>query len=317
MTEAGAPAFPTHMRLVEVGLRDGLQAVERPIATSAKVDIVHGLLGAGVREIEAVSFARPEVLPQLADAEQVMAQVPRGNGAIYRGLVPNLRGAKRAVECGLDEIVLVISADEEVSVRNQRRSVTQMLDELVAVAELASQVHAKLIVGVACAFFAPARGPVTPAEADRVIDAAVQAGASGVYLAGTSGMEHPGEFANGVRRVRARHPKLEVGVHLHDRNGFAMANAVAAMGASADWLEGSFAGLGGDMWFPGDPRVLGNAATEDLVHLCESMGVQTGVDLAAYLEVVRLVESLTGWPSTSHVTRGGTRHQLASASWPE
>lgn len=317
MTTPDAPALPDRIRLVEVGLRDGLQAVERPLPTSAKVDIIHGLIRAGVREIEAVSFAHPAVLPQLADAEQVMAQVPRGEGVTYRGLVPNVRGAKRAAECGLDEMVLVVSADEQVSVRNQRRTVAQMLDELSLVAELAEQAGARFIVGVACALFAPARGPVPVVESDRIIDAAARAGAAGVYLAGTSGMEHPGEFAHGVRRVRERHPSLDVGVHLHDRNGFAIANAIASMSAGAHWLEASFAGLGGDMWFPGDPSVLGNAATEDLVHLCESMGVQTGIDLSAYLEVVELVEQLTGRSSTSHVTRGGTRSQLASASWPE
>lgn len=309
--------LPDHIRLVEVGLRDGLQAIEEPMATSAKIEVVDALVAAGVREIEAVSFAHPAVLPQLADAEQVMAKVPRTDGVSYRGLVPNLRGARRAAECGLDEMVLVVSADEEVSLRNQRRTVAQMLDEIPAVAAVAEGSGARLIVGVACAFFAPARGPVSGAETDLVVDAAAAAGVAGVYLAGTSGMEHPGEFADGVERVRMRHPELDVGVHLHDRNGFAMANAVAAMAAGASWLEGSFAGLGGDMWFPGDPTVLGNAATEDLVHLCESMGVRTGISMSAYLEVVEMVVQLTGRASTSHVTRGGTRSQLAAASWPE
>ena len=162
----------------------------------------------------------------------------------------------------------------------------------------------------------PARGPVTVAETHRVVDAAVAAGASGGYLAGTSGREHPGEFAAGIARVRGRHPVLEVGVHLHARNGFAMANALASMAADASWLEGSFAGLGGDLWFPGDPTVLGNAPVEDLLHLCASMGIETGIRLEAYLGVVDRVVALTGRQATSFVTRGGTREQLARASWP-
>jgi hydroxymethylglutaryl-CoA lyase len=191
-----------------------------------------------------------------------------------------------------------------------------MLGELDGIGEIARDCGARLIVGVACAFFAPARGPVTDAETDRVVDAAVDAGAGGVYLAGTSGVEHPGEFTAGITRVRRRHPALDIGVHLHNRNGFAMANALAAMAAGADWLEGSFAGLGGDLWFPGDPSVLGNAPVEDLVHLCAGMGIDTGVDLEAYLAVVDRVVTLTGRPATSFVTRGGTREQLARASWP-
>ena len=173
------------------------------------------------------------------------------------------------------------------------------------------------MVAVACAFFAPARGPVPRRDLDRVVDAAVDAGASGVYLAATTGMEHPREIADGILHVRARHGGLKLGVHLHNRNGLAMANALAAMQAGADWLEGAFCGLGGDLWFPGDPAVLGNAPMEDLLVLCQDLAVQTGVDLAAYREVVRRVAELTGRPSVSHVERGGSRAELASAIWPD
>lgn len=309
-------SLPSSTRLVEVGLRDGLQSVARPLPTIDKVAVVEGLIRAGVRTIEAVSFAHPAVLPQLADAEEVMSRVPRIEGVRYRGLVPNLRGAQRASTCGLDEWVLVVSADEEVSLRNQRRTVTQMLGELDEVAELAAGAGAQLLVAVACAFFAPARGEVPRDERLRVVDAAVRAGASGVYLAATSGQEEPREIGAGITEVKDRHPELEVGVHLHNRNGFSSANALMAMMAGVDWLEGSFAGLGGDVWFPGDPTVLGNAPMEDLVHLCDCLGVETGVSLPDYLEVVHRVESLTGVPSTSFVTRGGTRRELAGASWP-
>lgn len=308
--------LPRTVRLVEVGLRDGLQAVGEPVKTDVKVSIVEGLIDAGVTTIEPVSFAHPKVLPQLADAEAVMAAVPRHDGLTYRGLVPNLRGAQRAVECDLDEWVLVVSADEEVSLRNQRRTVQQMLDELVEVAELAREHGVRLVVAVACAFFAPARGPVPRQERLRIVDAAAAAGAGGVYLAATSGQEQPLEMADGISETRERHPHLDVGVHLHNRNGFAPANALLAMAAGATWLEGSFAGLGGDLWFPGDPTVLGNAPMEDLIHLCDSMGVGTGISLPAYLKVVRKVEAATGIPSTSFVTRGGTRDELAAASWP-
>lgn len=309
--------LPASVRLVEVGLRDGLQAVAEPLPTDAKVEIVRMLIDAGFTEIEAVSFAHPGVLPQLADAEAVMAAVPRPDGIRYRGLVPNLRGAQRAVACGLDEWTLVIAADEEMSVRNQRRTVGQMLDELAGVAALATAHGVRLVVAVATAFFAPARGPVPQEEMFRVVDAAVEVGADAVYLACTTGQEHPVEVAAGIRAVAARHPGLELGVHLHNRNGFAAANAIAAMAAGAAWLEGSFCGLGGDMWFPGDPTVLGNAPMEDLIHLCDVIGVRTGISLPDYLRVVRRVEELTGIPSTSFVTRGGSRDDLAAAAWPE
>lgn len=304
------------MRLVEVGLRDGLQSVTTPLRIGQKVEIVERLIAAGVREIEAVSFAHPAVLPQLADAEKVMAAVPRVDGVRYRALVPNLRGAQRAAECDLDEWAIVISADEQMSVRNQRRTVDEMLAELGSVAELARQRGVRLIVAVACAFFAPVRGPVPRREYVKVVDAAVDAGADGVYLACTTGQEHPREVEERLRDVSERHPELAVGIHLHNRNGFAPANAVAAMVAGARWLEGSFCGLGGDLWFPGDPTVLGNAPLEDLIHLCESMGIRTGIDLGSYLVVARTVSDFTGIPSTSFISRGGSREELARAVWP-
>lgn len=311
------PGLPASVRLVEVGLRDGLQSVDHTVRTEDKVELIHMLIDAGVREIEAVSFAHPKVLPQLADAADVMAAAPRVPGVSYRGLAPNLRGAQRAVECGLDELVVVVSADEEVSLRNQRLTVDEILADLAKIGELARATGTRLVVAAACAFFAPARGPVTREERLRVVDAAVDAGASGVYLAATSGEEHPGEVYDGVKEARERHPGLDLGVHLHNRNGFAPANALAALIAGAAWLEGSFAGLGGDLWFPGDPSVLGNAALEDLVHLCDSLGIETGIDLTKYQKVSDRIVELTGRPSASFVSRGGTRTELASARWPE
>lgn len=308
--------LPSSIRLVEVGLRDGLQSVSEPLRTNEKVEIVRLLIDAGVREIEAVSFAHPKVLPQLSDAAEVMAAVPRSPGVVYRGLVPNLRGAQRAAACDLDEIVVVVSADEEVSLRNQQRTVDEILTELAEIGALAQSSRARLIVAVACAFFAPARGSVTRQERLRIVDAAVDAGADGVYLAATSGEEHPREIADGIAEVRERYPDLDLGVHLHNRNGFAPVNAMTAMMAGANWLEGSFAGLGGDMWFPGDATVLGNAPLEDLVHLCDGLGIHTGIDLPKYMKVVNRIAELTGRPSSSFVSRGGTRDDLASATWP-
>lgn len=312
------PALPERIRIVEVGLRDGLQAVPDPILpTEVKIEVVRRLIDAGVREIEAVSFAHPKVLPQLADASEVMAKVPRVDGVRYRGLVPNLRGAQRAVQTGLDQIVVVASADEEVSRRNQNRSTAEILAELAEIGPLVVDNGSELLVGVACAFFAPAHGPVAWDRTLTVVDAAVDAGAAGIYLAATSGMEHPYEIADGIAAVRERHPHLTVGVHLHNRNGLAMANAIAAMTGGADWLETAFGGLGGDMWFPGDPEVLGNAPTEDLVHMCDMLGVATGIDLDRYLDVVGFAAEETRRRPVSFVSRGGSRAELAHAAWPE
>ena len=307
--------LPNEIRLVEVGLRDGLQVVEQTLATDEKLNLVRLLLQSGVRHIEAVSFAHPKVLPQLADAEELMALVPRDCGANYRGLVPNLRGAQRAAACDLDEIVALTCADETVTRINQNRTVSEVLSELPSIGETVRAAGARLVVGVAMAFFAPGRGVVPVQERNRCIDAAVDAGATGIYLACSSGMDDPRQVADGVADLRQRHPHVEVGVHLHARNGMALANALAAMSAGAHWLEGAFGGLGGDLWAPGPRDVLGNVPFEDLVHMTECLGVRTGVDLNEYMKVVFAAEALTGWKPRSSVITGGTRAALAEFDW--
>lgn len=326
MTQGDAPAhlqlhFPDRIRLVEVGLRDGMQTVTRPVSTADKLDLVHSLIDSGVTEIEAVSFAHPKVLPQFADSTELMSQVPRIHGVSYRGLVPNVKGAQRAAECGLDAMVALATTDEAVTRKNQNSTVAEVLAGLPAIGEIARSSGADFVVGIANSFFAWGSG-ITPSEKRlQAVQAAVDAGAKGVYLACTTGMEDPKQVFDGVVEVKEMYPGVEVGVHLHARNGMALATAITSLQAGVDWLEGSFGGLGGDLWAPGPPEVLGNAPLEDLVHLMDTIGVKTGIDLVRYLEVVRRVTDITGWESTAAVMRGGTRKELIrediSEQWSE
>lgn len=302
--------LPERIRLVEVGLRDGLQTVAEPLTTEQKLHLVSELIDSGVSEIEAVSFAHPKVLPQFADSIEVMSQVPRTPGIVYRGLVPNLKGAERAADCGLDAMVALASIDEAITQKNQNATVDEVLAGLPAIGDIARSSGADLIVGIANSFFAWGSGITPPEKRMRAVHAAVDAGARGVYLACTTGMEDPVQVFEGVREVKNLYPGLEVGVHLHARNGMALATALTALQAGADWLEGSFGGLGGDLWAPGPPEVLGNAPLEDLVHLMDCVNVRTGIDLDRYLEVVRQVSHLTGWRPMSAVVQGGTRREL-------
>lgn len=302
--------LPARIRLVEVGLRDGLQTVTTPVSTDDKIALAEALVECGVREIEAVSFAHPKVLPQFADAREVMRRVPRCDGVRYRGLVPNVRGAERAAECDLDVTVALATTDEAVTRRNQNATVAEVLAGLPAIGEIVRASGSEFVVGIANAFFAWGSGLVTRENRMRAVDAAIEAGAGGVYLACTTGMEDPRQVFEGVREVKRRYPSIEVGVHLHARNGMALASAVTALQAGVDWLEGSFGGLGGDLWAPGTPEVLGNAPYEDLVHLMSLLRIDTGVDLERYLRVVRRVAEITHWSPQSAVISGGTRAEL-------
>lgn len=309
--------IPSTAKLVDVGLRDGLQAVTTFVSTDDKLAILDGLLASGFTTLEITSFAHPRVLPQFADAEQVIAGAPRPPGVTYKALVPNLKGALRAIETDIDEIVMVVPIDEETARRNQNASPEQLLSTLVEVAGHAHAAGKKVTAALATAFFATCRGPVGIDELENAVRRVVDADVDSLYLAGTSGMETPAEFERGVRRSKAIASHLPVGVHLHNRNGFGPVNALASLGAGADWIEASFGGLGGDLWFPGDNSVLGNAPMEDVINLLHSFGVSTGIDLDRYLDLVRFAEKATGIGSYSFVARGGTREEVARAQWSD
>lgn len=311
----GSLPLPQAMRVVEVGMRDGLQAVRETIPTDDKLRLVESILASGITEIEVASFAHPKVLPQLADAEALLAKVPREPGIRYRGLVPNARGARRALDSGVTEIVALTCTDPDVTMINQRRTHPQMWDELDEILESAGSTP--VTVAIVMSFFAYGSGVVSPGRLDAFVKRIVEAGASSIYVADSAGLADPQQVYQAVRRIKAAYPTLAVGVHLHTRGGFALANTLAALQAGVDWVEGAFCGLGGDLWLPGDVDVLGNTPTEDLAAMLQYMGVSTGIDLDRYAETVALASSLTGIRAFGHLTRGGSRTEMEAIVWSE
>lgn len=305
--------MPAAVGLVEVGPRDGLQSLPEVFSTEVKVELIEAIVDSGVRAIEAVSFAHPKVLPQLADAEQVMARLRKRAGVVYRGLVPNLKGAARAAACGVDEMVCLVSCDDEINLINQGMDVEATLRSIEDIAALADRQNVALSAVVALAFFIPGRGLTPYRQLFAVCKRLAGMGIRRLSLAASAGMADPKNVFAVVRRMRADLPEVSLGLHLHNRNGMALANAFAGMSAGAEWFEGSILGIGGDAWFPGE--LLGNAPMEDLVHMMQSMGVATGVDLEHYLAVARRAEVLLERSSVAFVMRGGTRDALARHRW--
>lgn len=307
--------LPERVELIEVGPRDGLQSLPQVVSTDDKVALVEAIVAAGVTTVEAVSFAHPKVLPQMADAEAVMARLERRPGVVYRGLVPNVRGATRAAGCGVDEMVCLVTCDDDLNLRNQGMDVETTLKQIEEIVALAGRSAIRTSAVIGLAFFTPGKG-LTPF--DRLLAVSRRLAALGiprVSLAATSGMADPRQVFETVSRLRAELPSVRLGLHLHNRNGMALANALAGMQAGAEWLEGSILGVGGDAWFPGDLDVLGNVPMEDLVHLTASIGVSTGVDLDRYLEASRKAERMLGRKSAAFVVRGGTRAALVAHQW--
>lgn len=307
--------LPSHLDVVEVGLRDGLQSVEQPLPTDVKLQLIEHLVAAGCRTIEAVSFAHPRVLPQFADAEEVMRRVPRDTQATYRALVPNPRGARRALDVGVDEIVVLTCVDETISQLNQRRTIDEVLDDVAATVDLAAVTSTPVVAAVAMAFFAYGSGVTPYNKIERFVRRLHGIGIRALYIADSAGMADPLQVHRTLRQLGANFPDLRIGVHLHTRSGRALANTLAAMLAGTAWVETAFGGLGGDLWFPGELEVLGNTPTEDVLAMCEAMNVSTGIDPVLYRRVVELAAEATGRPSLAHVVRGGTRQEMSDVDW--
>jgi hydroxymethylglutaryl-CoA lyase len=305
---AAAPAPAVALR--DVTLRDGLQT-EDPVATADKLAVFDALVAAGVRDLELNSFVRPDLVPAMADAAE-LAEATAGSRVARWALVLNRRGAQRAVAAGMDRLQFVVSVSDEHSRRNAGRSTDEALAELDAIV---ADVPAGVVVEVtlATAFGCPYEGPIGHADVLAAAERSLATGAAGISLADTIGTAIPREVTallGAARRVAGERP---VGVHLHDTRGLGVANALAALDAGADRVDGTVGGLGGCPFAPG---ASGNMALEDLVHVLEESGVDTGIDVDALVEVARLACGIVGRPVESDVGRAGRRFRTLAEDGP-
>ena len=294
---------PSTVSIREVGPRDGLQN-EAPVPTEAKVRLLDALSGTGVRRIEAVSFVHPKAIPQMADAEEVWTAAVRAPGVRYSALVPNTRGAQRALDAGFTEIEVVVSASDTHNRRNINRSTAESLAEIPALVEFAHGRGATVEVIVATSFGCPYEGNVDPARVAGIVDRVLADGADRVAFGDTTGMATPRRVRDVVVPVRSRHPDTPVLLHFHNTRGTALANILTALDLGVTEFDASVGGLGGCPYAPG---ASGNVATEEVVHMLHDMGIDTGIDLSAMIEAARLAEELVGRRLPSGVLRAGPR----------
>ncbi|MCA1824521.1 MAG: hydroxymethylglutaryl-CoA lyase [Mycobacteriales bacterium] len=301
--------LPASISLREVGPRDGLQN-EDPVPTDAKVALIDALSQTGVSRIEAVSFVHPKAIPQMADADEVWSRIARTDGVRYSALVPNLRGAQRALDAGVREIEVVVSASDVHNRKNVNRSTAESLDEISEVIDLTHGAGATCQVIVATSFGSPYEGDVPVARVVEVASRAVRDGADTMSFGDTTGMATPGRVTRLVGEFRAAHPDVPVNLHFHNTRGTGLANVLAALQLGVADFDASVGGLGGCPYAPG---ASGNIASEELVHMLEDMGVETGVNLDALLEAAREAERIVGRTLPSQVLRAGPRTRLTPA----
>ncbi|CAI3787986.1 Hydroxymethylglutaryl-CoA lyase YngG [Pseudomonas sp. MM227] len=291
----------------EVAPRDGLQIEPIWVATADKIALIDQLSLAGFSRIEAGSFVSPKAIPALRDGEQVFHGIARQPGVTYVALIPNLKGAQRALVAKADELNLVLSASQSHNRANMRMTREQSLAGFTEVLELARSTSVSLNGTIATTFGCPFEGAIDERVVMDLIDAYQRLGMQGVTLADTTGMANPRQVYALVRRVLEQLPAEALTLHFHNTRGLGLSNVLAAYEAGARRFDASLGGLGGCPFAPG---ASGNICTEDLVNLCEEMGIPTGIDLPRLLDLSRTLPALLGHEMPGQVAKAGRNADL-------
>ncbi|CAB3863055.1 hydroxymethylglutaryl-CoA lyase [Achromobacter piechaudii] len=294
MTENSARA--PQVLISEVGPRDGLQSVAATMPTEDKLRWIDALVAAGVREIEVASFVPARLLPQMADAAEVVAYAARIPGLTVMALVPNLRGAEAALRAGVHKLTMPVSASHAHSLANVRKTPLEMVDQVRAIAALRDELApgVKLEAGISTAFGCTLQGLVPEDDVIRLATMCVAAGADESGLSDTVGHANPAQVRRLFRRLRAELGVQAGAAHMHNTRGLGLANCLAAWDEGVRTFDSSLGGLGGCPYAPG---ASGNVVTEDLVFMFEAMGISTGIDLAKIIAARQpLAAGLPGEP---------------------
>jgi len=299
--------YPGRVTIVEVGPRDGFQVEPEFIPTEFKTEVVNAIARAGVSKIETSSFVSPRFVPQLADAAEVFAAIDRQPNTRYTALVPNLKGAERALDAGADGVRLVVTSTETYNKKNVGMTVDQSLDVCRQIIDRLQDEPMTVEAVIALAFGCPFEGPVGD---DRVAELAhrfVDMGVRELSIADSVGLGNPKTVAATMSRLRTELPGIAFSLHLHDTRGLGLANVVAALQVGVDTFDASIGGLGGCPVFPNGA---GNIATEDLANMCEEMGISTGIDVAAIQAISGKLQTFLARQLPSRVLLAGTPGQL-------
>jgi hydroxymethylglutaryl-CoA lyase len=289
-----------HVRLVEVGARDGLQNEAARVPAPVKIELIERLAQAGLPVIEATSFVSPKWVPQMADATEVLAGLRRKPGVAYPVLVPNVQGLERAVEAGADHIAVFTAASDAFNRKNINCDIATSLLRIQPVVERARAANLPVRAYVSCALGCPYQGEVAVSDVVRVSVALTRMGCEEISLGDTIGIGTPGKARAMLKAVAAEVPMERLAVHFHDTRGQALANVYACLEEGVRSVDASVGGLGGCPYARG---ATGNVATEDLVYMLEGMGLDTGVDLDALVETGRWMSHKLGREPASKLGR--------------
>ena len=299
--------LPGRVSICEVVTRDGLQNEKTIMATERKLMLIDAVVAAGVKIIEAGSFVNPKAVPQMADTEQVFASIKARQDVEYRALILNKRGIERAFDCGVKKAKLTLSASQSHQKANANQSHEEIFANFAEIAEYAGQNGITLSGAIATAFGCPFEGAI---PLQTIIDIArryYEIGVSELSLSDTTGMADPALVYRTVSAMRERFPDIIWNLHFHNTRGMGLANVLAGMQAGVSRFDASLGGLGG---CPFAPTASGNIVTEDLVHMLELMGIETGIDLGKLIEAAKMLQSFVDHELVSAVLKAGRNSDL-------
>lgn len=302
--------FSGRLIVQEVAPRDGLQIEPIWVATDDKVALIDQLSACGFTRIEAGSFVSPKAIPALRDGAEVFARIRRQPGLVYVALIPNLKGAQRALQAGADELNLVMSASQTHNRANMGMACEDSQAAFADIVALTRGTQVTLNGTVATAFGCPFEGTIDEERVLAIIDHYLALGVGGITLADTTGMANPRQVARLVERVLLRLPASALTLHFHNTRGLGLANVLAAYEIGARRFDAALGGLGGCPFAPG---ASGNICTEDLVNLCEEIGIETGIDLPKLIALSRRLPALLGHEVPGQVAKAGRNCDLHPA----
>ena len=300
---------PKKVEITEVGPRDGLQAESYFVPTKEKINMINSLIEAGVPRIEFSSFVSPRAVPQLADVNEVLVGLNRTTDTILAALVPNARGAIRACEAGVDEIIVFMSASESHNLKNVNRTVDESLAGFDDVAKIAGDAGISVHGVIATALGCPFEGDVPVEKLSYIAKHYRELGFTGLGLGDTTGMATPLVVQKAVRHLQDTVPELPLGLHFHNTRGSGLVNVMVGLDEGIENYDASFGGMG---VCPFAPKATGNICTEDLVYMMNELEIETDINLAKLIGVAKDVERVMGRELPGQVMKAGPRRQLHS-----
>ena len=292
--------LPSHVRIVEVGPRDGLQNEKHLIDTDTKVALIDCLANAGFTHIEVGSFVNPKWVPQMADSEAVFEKINRRDNVSYAALTPNIKGFERALEANATEVAIFASASESFSQKNINCSIAESLERFIPVMQAAKANNIRVRGYVSCVAGCPYEGDISAAKVAEVADALYKMGCYEISLGDTIGVGTPSLISTMINAVTESIPIEKIAVHFHDTYGQAIANSYAALQLGVSVIDSSIAGLGGCPYAEG---ASGNVATEDVLYLLKGLNIETGINLSAAIAAGNFISARLGRENGSKVAR--------------